>query len=121
MSQEYVGGSAGSYEPRSSGYTGQHEQEGTSEQARRYADATKTAVRNAYDKTSSAVQSGYHRTVEYSNQHPQTFSLVTFAAGFGAGALLGATALASRHTRTERMASPLIDAFAQIARTFVRG
>lgn len=82
-------------------------------------EGTKVAVRDAYDTTSKAVQSGYKRTIAYGTEHPQRLGLWTFAAGLGAGTLLGATRLASRHTRTERIASPLIDVVAEAARAFM--
>jgi len=82
-------------------------------------EETKSTVRNAYDKTSQAVQSGYNRTIEYSKEHPRRFSLLTFAAGIGAGTLIAAR-YASSHTRTERIASPLIDAVAEVARAVIR-
>lgn len=83
-------------------------------------DETASAVRDAYEKTSKAVQAGYQRTIEYGNDHPQRFGLLTFAAGFAAGSLVVAMGLLSRHTRTERIASPLIDGIAEVARALIR-
>ncbi|HET9062704.1 MAG TPA: hypothetical protein VFO62_05395 [Candidatus Binatia bacterium] len=83
-------------------------------------EGTKVAVRNAYGTTFEALQSGYACTIAYGKEHPQRFGLVTFAAGLGAGTLIAVSRLASRHTRTERIASPVIDVVAEIARAFVR-
>ena len=86
-----------------------------SEQAAEALDTTKTAIRDACKRTSAAVQSGYKRTVDYGTAHPERFGLATFAIGIGAGTLLAATALA-RQSKTERLAAPVIDAVAQVAR-----
>jgi hypothetical protein len=75
-------------------------------------------IRDAYEKTSKAVQTGYNRTVAFGTEHPQQFGLLTFAVGLGAGTLLAARTLAAR-THTERLASPVIDAVANVARAFV--
>jgi ElaB/YqjD/DUF883 family membrane-anchored ribosome-binding protein len=90
------------------------------EQAAGAYDETKTAIRDAYKRTSEAVQSGYKCTLEYGAEHPQRFGLATFAIGLGAGTLLAATAFASRHTKTERIAAPVIDAVAEVARAVLR-
>ena len=75
--------------------------------------------RDAYKKTSKAVQAGYNRTMAFGTEHPQQFSLLTFAVGLGAGTLLAARTLGAR-TNAERLASPLIDAVANVARAFVQ-
>jgi hypothetical protein len=85
------------------------------EQASEVFDNTKNAIRDACKRTSEAVQSGYKRTVEYGTEHPERFGLATFAVGACAGTLLAAAAM-SRHTKTERIAAPMIDAVAQVAR-----
>jgi hypothetical protein len=108
MAQDYMGSQerGGSQESRQHSGTGTYED-------------TKTAIRSAVDKTSSAVQSGYNKAVEYGTEHPQGFSLLTFAAGIGVGMMFANTLLA-RQTRTERLASPLIDVAADIARGYLR-
>jgi hypothetical protein len=73
----------------------------------------------AYSRTSQAVQSGYNRTLEYGREHPERLGVMTFAAGIGVGMLIAA-AVFPRRTRTERVAGPLIDAAADLARTFAR-
>jgi hypothetical protein len=65
------------------------------------------------------VQSGYNRTLEYGREHPERLGVMTFAAGIGVGMLIAA-AVFPRRTRTERVAGPLIDAAADLARTFAR-
>jgi hypothetical protein len=109
MAQDYMGGQerGGSQESRQ-----QHSGTGT------YED-TKAAIRSAVDKTSSAVQSGYNKAVEYGTEHPQRFSLLTFAAGVGVG-MIFANSLFARQTRTERLASPLIDVASDLARGYLR-
>lgn len=102
-------------------YTGQVGQEGRGSQSQgqsTYED-TKSALRSAVDKTQRTVQSGYSRAVEYGSEHPQQFSMLTFAAGFAIGALVANT-LMFRQSRTERLASPLIDVAADIARGYLR-
>ena len=105
MTQEYTG-------------TRTHERSNAGSEARERAgeayEGAKTAVRTAYDKTADA----YQRTMRYGNKHPQQFSMFAFMAGVGAGALLAGRY--TNHSRTERLASPLIDAFAEMARAFVR-
>ena len=85
------------------------------EQAAEVLDSTKNAIRDACKRTSEAVQSGYKRTVDYGPAHPERLGLATFAVGACAGTLLAAAALA-RQTKTERIAAPVIDAVAQVAR-----
>lgn len=94
--------------------------EGRRQQAPGSHDETPSTVRDAYEKTSKAVQAGYNRTIEYGNEHPQRFGLLTFAAGVGAGVMIATMGLVSRHTRTERIASPLIDGIAEVARALIR-
>ena len=104
-------------------YMGNVGQEGRSGQESRQSgtsyEDTKSAIKSAVDKTQKAVQSGYNRTVEYGTEHPQQFSLLTFAAGFGMGVLF-LNILGGRQTRTERLASPLVDVAADIARGYLR-
>jgi len=90
------------------------------EQAAEAYDGSKAAIRKAYKRTSKAVQSGYKRTVDYGAEHPERFGLAVFAAGIGAGTLLAATALASRSSKTEKLATPLINAAAEVARAVLR-
>jgi hypothetical protein len=90
------------------------------EQAAEAYDGTKAAIRKACQRTSKAVQSGYKRTVDYGTQHPERFGLAAFAAGIGAGTLFAATALASRSSKTEKLATPLINAAADVARAMLR-
>ena len=100
-------------------YIGNVGQEGRSSQGQSAYEETKSAIKSAVDKTQKTVQSGYNRAVEYGTKHPQQFSLLTFAAGVGLGALL-ANVLAYRTTRTERLAAPLIDVAADMARGYLR-
>ena len=108
MAQDYIGNQerGGSHEPRQHSGTGTYED-------------TKAAIRSAVDKTSSAVQTGYNKAVEYGSEHPQRFSLLTFAAGVGMG-MIFANSLFARQTRTERLASPLIDVASDLARGYLR-
>ena len=108
MAQDYMGNQerGGSHEARQHSGTGTYED-------------TKAAIRSAVDKTSSAVQTGYNKAVEYGSEHPQRFSLLTFAAGVGMG-MIFANSLFARQTRTERLASPLIDVASDLARGYLR-
>ena len=100
------------------GHVGQEGRSGQDKGQSGYED-TKSAIKSAVDKTQKTVQSGYNRAVEYGTEHPQQFSLLTFAAGFGIGALFANTIM-YRQTRTERLASPLVDMAADIARGYLR-
>jgi hypothetical protein len=92
-----------------------------SEKATNAYESTKTAVGDAYARTAGTLQSSYKRTLEYGAEHPERFGLATFAAGLGAGTLLVATAFAvGRRSRTERIAAPLIDVAAEVARAVLR-
>ena len=82
-------------------------------------EGTKKAITDAYDRTTAAAQSGYRNAVKYGTEHPERFGLMAFAAGLGAGAFLGACGI-GRSNRTERIASPLIDAAAEVARAAFR-
>lgn len=100
-------------------YMGHVGQEGRSGQGQSSYEDTKSALKSAVDKTQKTVQSGYNRAVEYGTEHPQQFSMLTFVAGFGIGALF-ANMLMHRQTTTERYASPLIDMAADMARGYLR-
>lgn len=86
------------------------------EQAAEAYEGTRAAVRDAYERTTKAVQSGYKRTLDYGTEHPERLALATFAVGIAAGTLLAAAAFAARHSKTERIATPLINAAAEVAR-----
>jgi hypothetical protein len=81
-------------------------------------DTAKSAVSGAYQKTSQAVGAGYQRTVDYGREHPERFGLFTFLAGIGVGMIV--CSMFPRRTRTERLASPIIDAAADMARRYAR-
>jgi hypothetical protein len=91
------------------------------EQANEAYEGTRKAILDAYERTTAAAQSGYRNAVKYGTEHPERFGLFAFAAGLGVGALLCAGAAGmSRANRTERIASPLIDAAAEVARAAFR-
>jgi hypothetical protein len=100
-------------------YMGHVGQESHGDQGKSSHEDTRSAIRSAVNRTQKTVQSGYNRAVEYGSEHPQQFSVLTFAAGVGIGALL-ANVLSNRSTRTERLASPLIDVAADMARGYLR-
>jgi ElaB/YqjD/DUF883 family membrane-anchored ribosome-binding protein len=70
------------------------------------------AVIDAYDKTSQAVSETYEKAKNYSNENPGKTILITLGIGVGLGLLLGAS---SRHSRTGRIARPVVNALSDIA------
>jgi ElaB/YqjD/DUF883 family membrane-anchored ribosome-binding protein len=80
-----------------------------------YAKAEK-AVGEAYEKSSQKVKETYDKAKTYSTDHPGTTVLVALGVGVGIGLLLGANS--SRHSRTGRIARPVINALSDIANEY---
>jgi hypothetical protein len=115
MQSEYIEESEFESESAAQGRARPQPNGSMTEQAAEVLESTRTAIRDACKRTTEAVQSGYKRSVDYGTQHPERFGLATFAVGACAGTLLAAAALA-RQSKTERVAAPVIDAVAQVAR-----
>jgi ElaB/YqjD/DUF883 family membrane-anchored ribosome-binding protein len=70
------------------------------------------AASDVYDKTSQAVSETYEKAKNYSNENPGKTILIALGIGVGLGLLLGAS---SRHSRTGRIARPVVNALSDIA------
>jgi ElaB/YqjD/DUF883 family membrane-anchored ribosome-binding protein len=75
------------------------------------------AVIDAYDKTTQKVSETYEKAKSYSNENPGKTILIALGIGVGLGLLLGAS---SRHSRTGRIARPVVHALSDIALEFFR-
>jgi ElaB/YqjD/DUF883 family membrane-anchored ribosome-binding protein len=75
------------------------------------------AVIDAYDKTTQKVSETYDKAKSYSNENPGKTILIALGIGVGLGLLLGAS---SRHSRTGRIARPVVNALSDIALEFFR-
>lgn len=80
-----------------------------------YAKAEK-AVGEAYEKSTQKVKETYDKAKTYSTEHPGTTILVALGIGVGIGLLLGANS--SRHSRSSRIARPVINAISDIANEY---
>lgn len=70
------------------------------------------AVSDVYDKTAQAVGETYEQTKNYSSENPGKTILIALGIGIGLGLLLGAS---TRHSRTGRLAKPVVNALSEIA------
>jgi hypothetical protein len=70
------------------------------------------AAGDVFDKTSRAVSQTYGKAKNYSNENPGKTILIALGIGVGLGLLLGAS---SRHSRTSRIARPVVNALSDIA------
>lgn len=74
------------------------------------------AVGDAYEKSTQKVKETYEKAKTYGTEHPGTTILVALGIGVGIGLLLGANS--SRHSRTGRIARPVINAISDIANEY---
>jgi hypothetical protein len=81
----------------------------------RRAEQAGEAVSAAYDKTAQAVSETYEHAKSYSNENPGKAILIALGVGVGLGFLLGAS---SRHSRTGRIARPVVNALSDIVTEF---
>jgi ElaB/YqjD/DUF883 family membrane-anchored ribosome-binding protein len=81
-----------------------------------YGQAEQT-VSDVYDKTAEAVGKTYEQAKSYSRKNPDKAILIALGIGVGLGFLLGAS---SRHSRTGRLARPVVNALSDIALEFLR-
>ena len=84
--------------------------------AEAYGQAEK-AVGDVYDKTAQAVGETYEQAKSYSRKNPDKAILIALGIGVGLGFLFGAS---SRHSRTGRIARPVVNALSDIALEFLR-
>ena len=75
------------------------------------------AVGDVYDKTAQAVSETYEQAKRYSRKNPDKAILIALGIGVGLGFLFGAS---SRHSRTGRIARPVVNALSDIALEFLR-
>jgi ElaB/YqjD/DUF883 family membrane-anchored ribosome-binding protein len=75
------------------------------------------SVGDVYDKTSQAVGESYEQAKIYSRKNPGKTILITLGIGVGLGFLFGASC---RHSRTGRIARPVVNALSDIALKFFR-
>jgi ElaB/YqjD/DUF883 family membrane-anchored ribosome-binding protein len=84
--------------------------------AEAYGQAEK-AVSEVSDKTAQAVSETYEQAKNYSRKNPGKAILIALGIGVGLGFLFGAS---SRHSRTGRIARPVVNALSDIALEFLR-
>jgi ElaB/YqjD/DUF883 family membrane-anchored ribosome-binding protein len=75
------------------------------------------SVGDVYDKTAKAVGETYEQAKRYSRKNPDKAILIALGIGVGLGFLFGAS---SRHSRTGRIARPVVNALSEIALEFLR-
>jgi ElaB/YqjD/DUF883 family membrane-anchored ribosome-binding protein len=75
------------------------------------------AVSHAYDKTADKVSKTCEKAKDYSVENPGKTVLIALGIGVGVGFLLGAK---SHHSRTSRIAQPMVNALSDIALAFFR-
>jgi ElaB/YqjD/DUF883 family membrane-anchored ribosome-binding protein len=75
------------------------------------------AVSDVSDKTAQAVSETYEQAKSYSRKNPGKAILIALGIGVGLGFLFGAS---SRHSRTGRIARPVVNALSDIALEFLR-
>ncbi len=80
---------------------------------------TKQVVSNAYEKTSEALNDTYNQAMSYGRDNPGTVTLIAFGAGVGIGLLL-AGAFTDRRSRYNRLAEPVVNTLAEIAKEYFR-
>jgi hypothetical protein len=78
---------------------------------------TEKAVDDVYDKTSQAVSETYEQAIIYSRKNPGKTILIALGIGVGLGFIFGASC---RHSRTGRIARPVVNALSDIALEFFR-
>ncbi|MDI6851975.1 MAG: hypothetical protein QME75_00020 [Deltaproteobacteria bacterium] len=107
-------------EPGSAGSMSEHGEE-VYEKARQTAgevyQKTTEAVGEAYEKTSRAVTGAYEEAVSYGRENPAMMTLIAFGIGVGVGLLLASS---MRRPRYGGFAEPLIGAFQDFARDYLR-
>jgi ElaB/YqjD/DUF883 family membrane-anchored ribosome-binding protein len=81
-----------------------------------YGQAEK-AVGDVIEKTAQAVGETYEQARIYSRKNPDKAILIALGVGVGLGFLFGAS---SRHSRTGRIARPVVNALSDIALQFFR-
>lgn len=74
-------------------------------------------VSHAYDKTADKVSKTCEKAKVYSVENPGKTVLIALGIGAGVGFLLGAR---SHHSRTSRIAQPMVKALSDIALAFFR-
>ena len=84
--------------------------------AEAYGQAEK-AVSEVSDKTAKAVSETYEQAKSYSRNNPGKAILIALGIGVGLGFLFGAS---SRHSRTGRIARPVVNALSDVALEFLR-
>lgn len=75
------------------------------------------AVSHAYDNTAGKLSKTCEKAKEYSVAHPGKAVLIALGIGLGVGLLLGAR---SHHSRTRRIAQPMVHALSDMALAFFR-
>ena len=75
------------------------------------------AVSDVYDKTAEAASETYEKTKRYCSENPGKTILISLGVGGGLGYLLAAR---SRPSRTDRIASSVVDALSAIGRELFR-
>jgi ElaB/YqjD/DUF883 family membrane-anchored ribosome-binding protein len=75
------------------------------------------SIGDVYDKTAKAVGETYEQAKRYSRKNPDKAILIALGIGVGLGFLFGAS---SRHSRTGRIARPVVNALSDIALEFFR-
>ena len=75
------------------------------------------AISDVYGKTVQAVSETYEQAKIYSRKNPGKTILIALGIGVGLGFLFGAS---SRHSRTGRVARPVVKALSEIALEFFR-
>ena len=75
------------------------------------------AVSHAYHKTADKVSKTCEKAKDYSVENPGKTILIALGIGVGVGLLLGAR---THHSRTSRIAQPMVHALSDIALAFFR-
>jgi ElaB/YqjD/DUF883 family membrane-anchored ribosome-binding protein len=78
----------------------------------------KEAVSDVYDKTAHAVSETYSKAKSYTDENPHKTIFIALGIGVGLGFILGAHS--SHHSRTSRLAEPVVNALSNIALEFLR-